>query len=256
MKKTCLNCNQEGHKFKTCRLPIQSFGVIAYQKKAFEDIKFLLIQRRNTIAYTDFLRGKYKIDNVHLYFEQMTQDERENLNRDFRVLWDELWFDHSSGIYKNEYNKANEIFRKIDIQKILQNTTSKYTTTEWGLPKGRRNLNETPIECAIREFLEETEIRHQDYNINYQLEPLVEEFLAIDGNKYKHVYYFAKLNSNLNIDTIKRTKTYFQEVKNIGLFDLDRCLNLIRDYSIEKKNILNLAYSILKDIKTRNITWN
>ncbi len=257
MKKTCLNCNEEGHKFKNCKLPIQSFGIIAYQKKPFEDINFLLIQRRNTIAYTDFLRGKYKRENVHLYFEQMSKDERENiLDRGFNNLWDELWFDHDSNIYKNEARRAREIFQTVNVKMLLETTQSLYETTEWGLPKGRRNLNESTIECAIREFSEETEIKPNNYTVHYELPPLIEEFTAIDGNVYKHVYYFAKLNNNVQIDTVKKTKIYFQEVKDIGLFSLDTCIGLIRDYSIEKKNVIVIAHSILKDIKTRSIKWN
>lgn len=257
MKKTCLNCNQEGHKFKNCKLSIQSFGVIAYQKKPFEDINFLLIQRRNTIAYTDFLRGKYKRENVHLYFQQMTQEERTGMvGKDFKSLWDELWFDHNSNIYKNELRKAREIFQTVDIDILLNTTFSPYTSTEWGLPKGRRNLNESPIECAIREFSEETEIKPNNYTVHYDLQPLVEEFTAIDGNKYKHIYYFAKLNNSVQIDTVKKTKVYFQEVKDIGVFSVDKCMELIRDYNIEKRNVINIAYSILKDIKTRSIKWN
>ena len=42
---------------------------------------------------------------------------------------------------------------------------SKFIEPEWGFPKGRRNNKEKDINCAIREFYEETNFDNQDYQI-------------------------------------------------------------------------------------------
>ena len=36
------------------------------------------------------------------------------------------------------------------------NKNSNWIEPEWEVPKGRRNLNESDIDCALREFTEET----------------------------------------------------------------------------------------------------
>ena len=93
----CGNCGKEGHTYRRCRLPITSCGVILYKKnkffKSIEDnngnitnnnirYNYLLIQRRDTLGYVDFLRGKYNISSkFHIMnlLNEMTIDEKKNL---------------------------------------------------------------------------------------------------------------------------------------------------------------------------------
>ena len=70
----CGNCGKLGHTYRKCKLPITSCGIILYKNnKFFEEVKdedgdiinnheryyFLLIRRKDTLGYVEFLRGKY-----------------------------------------------------------------------------------------------------------------------------------------------------------------------------------------------------
>ena len=56
----CNNCGNYGHKYNMCKYPIMSFGIILYHSD--ETNKVLMVQRKHSICYIEFLRGKYSID--------------------------------------------------------------------------------------------------------------------------------------------------------------------------------------------------
>ena len=70
----------------------------------FDDLKFLMIQRKDSISYVEFIRGKYNIDKsdyLFWLFSDMTEKERQNIyNNDFKTLWNKLWMNHDSNIFK------------------------------------------------------------------------------------------------------------------------------------------------------------
>ena len=65
-KKTnvCNNCGKQGHMFYQCRLPITSYGIIVF-KNTLEGLKFLMIRRKDSFGYIDFIRGKYTHHNIY-----------------------------------------------------------------------------------------------------------------------------------------------------------------------------------------------
>ena len=85
----CNNCGKYGHFFRNCREPITSYWIIAYyiSKNTIIDnfdqtIKYLIIRRRNTLSYIEFIRGKYnyeEIEYIQNLFNRMTTDELYNL---------------------------------------------------------------------------------------------------------------------------------------------------------------------------------
>ena len=58
----CNNCGKNGHLYHQCKVPITSFGVISFRFKEGE-LQYLMICRKNTLGYIDFMRGKYSINN-------------------------------------------------------------------------------------------------------------------------------------------------------------------------------------------------
>ena len=54
----CNNCGKNGHLFHQCKIPITSIGVILADISGPE-IKFLMIRRKDTLGYVDFIRGRY-----------------------------------------------------------------------------------------------------------------------------------------------------------------------------------------------------
>ena len=61
-KKThyCCNCGKTGHVYRKCMSPIMSLGIILV-KLENDVIKYLLIQRRDTLGFVEFMRGKYNL---------------------------------------------------------------------------------------------------------------------------------------------------------------------------------------------------
>jgi 8-oxo-dGTP pyrophosphatase MutT (NUDIX family) len=244
--------------------PIVSYGIIAYicdktnkhpinlqTEKMLEDcvqfykpknssIKLLMIQRRDTMGYIDFVRGKYDINKLPILFSEMTCHEHEMLmSHNFDYLWDNLWMNHNSKYYKNEYHYAKRKYGTINIKYYIKEYPAKFKYTEWGFPKGRKNMNESNTDCAAREFEEETGYDRRILNVKYN-NYLVEEFRGTNGIMYKHIYYIVKVSTDIPIASIK-TDIQREEVKNIAWMDYYSCISLLRDYDIEKKKVIRMA---------------
>jgi len=230
-------------------------------KNINNNIEYLLIRRRHSLNYVEFIRGKYDVYNLDYLiksFNFITTTEKDMIkNNDFDYLWKNLW---GNDINNNEYNeskekfnllktgfyiKKNEINIFISINILIESSIYNYTEPEWGYPKGRRNMKEKNIECAKREFEEETLINIDNINI-INITPLEETYIASNGLKYKHIYYISQIK-NKNIELNLDFNNVYQkiEVSGINWFKFYDAIKILRDYNIEKKNILlNLHYNI------------
>ncbi len=87
----CNNCGLKGHVFRSCQDPIVSCGIILMKGKD----QLLMIRRKDSMSYTEFLRGKYSRDNpeyMHTLLKNMTQAEQWSLRtQTFDSLWVKLW---------------------------------------------------------------------------------------------------------------------------------------------------------------------
>ena len=78
-KSYCNNCGNYGHVYKNCRHPILSYGIILYHKcKKTNEIKIVMIERKDSLSYIEFLRGKYSsifnLEYLKLLFSRMSSD--------------------------------------------------------------------------------------------------------------------------------------------------------------------------------------
>jgi len=89
----CNNCGKNGHLYYQCKKPIISAGIILFKKKP--TIQFLLICRKDSLGYVDFMRGKYNVYNpsyIQNLIDEMTETEKENIvSETFEKLWSDLW---------------------------------------------------------------------------------------------------------------------------------------------------------------------
>lgn len=251
----CTNCGKNNHVNKDCNIPITSYGIIAIKIDDLNNIKFLMIQRKYSLGFVEFIRGKYDMDNIDtiiILIKQMIYSEiemiKENTNN-FENLWKKLWGNSANKlIYTNEYKLSKEKFEKIcsnkDIYNKITNTELLYSELEWGFPKGRRKKYEKNIDCAIREFEEETNLTKNDYNIIYG-EPYEEIFNGTNSIKYKHIYYLAILLTNKNFSEKNYNTFQLDEIANMGLFNYDETLNNIRSYHVERKKIIKNINNIV-----------
>ena len=58
----CLNCGKTNHMQNMCNEPFSSYGLLCFYKKSPDDTpKIVMVCRKHTIPYIDFLRGKYML---------------------------------------------------------------------------------------------------------------------------------------------------------------------------------------------------
>lgn len=320
----CSNCGKLNHLQRDCKEPLTSYGLICFHKfinksndnktndneindneiNNNEEYKIIMIRRKSTIGYVEFLRGKYDINNIKYIiklFNMMTKYEKETIKTvyNFDKLRTLLKMTKKNNVYKTEYDMAkkkfnylknnyilknyfknkssknlnkNKTIKKTNLIKqenktitklnnndnikinllnfILENSMITWDETEWGLPKGRKNKNETNINCGIREFLEETSINRKNIDILINIKPIIETYTSINNITYRHVYYFAKYNNINNTEICLNPNDIEQsiEISSINWFNQKDASNIIRDYYTVKKNIINEGFKIINEI--------
>jgi 8-oxo-dGTP pyrophosphatase MutT (NUDIX family) len=97
MNHYCNNCGKNGHSFHQCKSAIISYGIIVFRENPVKNNtrEYLLIRRKDTLGFVDFMRGKYSIYNKEYILnmiKQMTNSEKHRLlNDSFSKLWEDLW---------------------------------------------------------------------------------------------------------------------------------------------------------------------
>jgi 8-oxo-dGTP pyrophosphatase MutT (NUDIX family) len=222
-------------------------------------IKFLMIRRKHTLGYMEFIRGRYNIKNIDgiiFLFKQMTPVEIERISKStFDELWNELWSGNKSKTYYYyEYTQSKKKFEKLknnndedcDCYLGLDFYVDKIIPTwdyaEWGFPKGRRNYQEDDLSCAVREFEEESGFVKDDYKLLNKIEPINEQFIGTNGINYKHVYYTALSVTDKMPNIDPDNKSQADEIGDIGWFTYEEAINLIRSYHTERKRLLTEFY--------------
>jgi len=255
----CNNCGKQGHSFHQCKLPITSYGIVVF-KSSDKGIQFLMIRRKDSFGYIDFIRGKYSPYNIYQLqniVNEMSLSEKERiLTQQFGSLWNEMWGETNNSQYKNEEqssSKKMDIIRAgitingevITLKDIVDKSTTNWIETEWEFPKGRRNFKEKDLDCALREFEEETGISSSKISIIENVLPFEEIFIGTNHKSYKHKYFLAYMNE---------TEEYlnnFQitEVSKIEWKTLDGCLEAIRPYNLEKKELIKNINKVLQEYR-------
>jgi len=255
----CNNCGKQGHSFHQCKLPITSYGVILF-RSSNKGLQFLMIRRKDSFGYIDFIRGKYSPYNIYqiqnIVNEMSLSEKQRILTETFSTLWNDMWGDTSISQYKNEEQssqKKMDLIRDgvtinnelVTLQSIVNNSTSSWNETEWEFPKGRRNFKEKDLECALREFEEETGISSSKITIVENVLPFEEIFIGTNHKSYKHKYFLAYMNE---------TEDYlhnFQvtEVSKLEWKTVDECLEAIRPYNLEKKELISNINKVLEEYR-------
>jgi len=176
--------------------PITSYGIILYTSDTPEP-KFLLYRRRDTFEYIDFLRGGwYSEEQLPQLFSMMTVEERTRIRQyTLPELWDDLWVEHDCKIYRDGYSRAKRKYDSVrdKIPDLIDGAVSRVSQPPMGWPKGKKNnIRETPIDCALREFHEETHLLIDRSNLRSD-RPYIENFRGGNGKSYRTYYYLASV---------------------------------------------------------------
>lgn len=255
------NKNKNNQNISNNDYTLTSYGVICF-KKIDNENKIVLVRRKNTIGYVEFLRGKYDVNDENYIlqlFNYMTNDEKKTILdvNDFDRLRHLLGMTKKSNIYKNEYDRALKKFNilknnkneSLKLENLIKKSESNWDETEWGIPKGRKQHKEVDLNCAIREFIEETNINIKNIKILFNLKPLIEIYKSINGVSYKHIYYFANYvsdNNKLVIDP--KNKNQVTEINDIKWLNQEDSINKIRSYYVEKKEIIKSSFKIIEKL--------
>ena len=267
----CNNCGLKGHIQRDCRNPVLSCGNLIFRKDT-EEPQVLMIQRKDSLCFIEFIRGKYdvyNIDYIQILIDKFTIDEKtEIINKSFDELWSTLWMIDMDNIQKNnDYNKGYDKFKRlkdgfvykkrdifINLQYFVDDSKTSYLMTEWEFPKGRRNYRENDLDCAVREFQEETNYREDDYRLITNISPFTEEFVGENRVRYKYLYYIGYL---LNHDKVvyidKDNKDQVTELKDIKWVTKREALGMIRDYHHTRFKIINDIFNLIDSLSEKYI---
>lgn len=225
----------------------------------------MLIRRKDTLGFVDFMRGKYSIYNKEYILnmiKQMTNDEKHRLiNDSFSKLWGDLWgIQYAVGVKTSDPYKAEEqssrnkfeslksgIYTKTEcytLEELIKMTEDTWTEAEWGFPKGRRNYQERDYDCAIREFCEETGYSLDKLILLKNVQPFEEIFTGSNYKSYKHKYYVTYMSYS---DTLTTRHLQECEVSESAWMSFDQCYEAIRSYNVEKKRLLTAVEKMLSD---------
>lgn len=260
MENYCNNCGKVGHVFSNCKLPIISIGIICFRYNN-NKVEYLMIRRKETLGFIEFMRGKYAIQNKEFLLNllrQMTNEEKDKLlNRDFETLWKEIWCDSDTQMkYKYEENTSKEKFNLLregityksdnyTLKSLIEQSKEvhEYDEPEWGFPKGRRNYNENDYDCAVREFCEETGFSSKLLHNLQNIVPYDENFTGSNFKSYKHKYFimYMKYENSLVMNNYQKS-----EVSKMQWMDLNECNEKIRSYNLEKKMLIKKVNNCLE----------
>jgi 8-oxo-dGTP pyrophosphatase MutT (NUDIX family) len=190
----------------------KSYG-IAICRKTKKGVQIIMVKKRCSYHFTEFVSGKYKKnDNSYLsnLMSNMTCQEKVTImGLKFAEIWRRVWLEDpehkvnnkgkfSGPGYINKKIKFDSTFLK-DSGEKLRNLLkhSKNAESPWEIPKGRRNSFEKCVDSAIREVYEETGISHAMYRLLWDIKPIIESHTD-HGITYINEYYIAEIRPEYN----------------------------------------------------------
>jgi 8-oxo-dGTP pyrophosphatase MutT (NUDIX family) len=170
--------------------------------------EYLLVQRKDSIAFVEFVRGKY--DPADLSYirdeliSEMTADEQQRLKtQPLLTLWSQVWGSRASACpsaaQRNEIASSTRAYDTLcaslpsgGIASLVTSVTKHAAERAWGFPKGRKSGTETDVACAVREFQEECNVDPRHIHV-YDNPSYEEVFEGCNGVLYRHVYFLARI---------------------------------------------------------------
>ena len=197
---------------------ITSYGIVLFtisDRNGISEILYQLCQRRDSISFSEFLKNTLPPNEIRRHIAMMSREERQRcidyyVKNDPETLWNNLWINHKSRLYKNDMKRCCDSFRKNMETYIDEFLKEGKEENPWGFSKGRKHIHESELECAIREFEEETTISRDLIQV-LQINPYEELYTGTDGKLYRTVYYVAyipyipDIQRKISMDSIRRT---------------------------------------------------
>jgi 8-oxo-dGTP pyrophosphatase MutT (NUDIX family) len=170
---------------------------------------------------------------------------------DFKQIWYRIWLNTNcdTELYKRKYTKFYTSFIKTDNGTYLRNLLQQvrnYNYLNWEVPKGRpKNMQETNLDCAIREMKEETGLNKPDYFIIPNVRRYV-NYISL-GTRYICTYYIALINPNIKYfnHNIFKNMSNFTEISETKWFDIDK-IRTVDDHKHHLESLVKPAFVLIK----------
>lgn len=227
-------------------------------------IEVLLVRKRYTYAYMEFISGRGNMKRLvgqrrpggqaHIngitmdLLNGMTVDEKLDIrSMNFDQMWYRVWLDtpHDSNFYLAK-TKFSTMFL-LDGGKQLRKLISKSQSVDriWEMPKGRKkNKYEPDINCAVREFAEETGIPKRMYKLYPDAKRTITFIDA--GVKYVNIYYIAFTKHNIDPHIDLGSIDQVNEVNDMRWMDINSVRHEDREGRLE-----GIVAPVFKYIKRR-----
>jgi 8-oxo-dGTP pyrophosphatase MutT (NUDIX family) len=174
---------------------------------------------------------------------------------DFDSIWINGWsLGKTNPSYERIYEKSKDVFNTFflpNCRTLLEYYSDFHLLeNEWEIPRGKKNFWEKPIECAMREFEEETGIsKHKLIHKKY-IKCVYETLIGSNDLKYKFNYYTMELKNKERVYVSSEIYEQHTEIRNVSwiLYDdiMDKCKYV---YPNRYKLLMELRYGILMDEK-------
>ena len=258
----CNNCGEKGHVFRTCSYPIISCGLVLLKGdddpftlpvKDTKHVRLLMVRRKDSMSFMEFVRGKYELDRpdyIDRLVENMTQDEQQKITTlPFTTLWMQLW-GNGRDTHSPEFYHAKEKFDLLNKTDIVHRNVSRWLEPEWGFPKGRRMRGESDLDCAIREFYEETNISRDAYTVCKNLS-FTEVFTGTNNIQYKHVYFLGLLKKVSEVDVHQKlTACQKREISALKWMSFDECKKTVRPHYVRRRELIGEMETAIRTFET------
>ena len=275
-KDICNNCGKYGHNFHNCKMPITSFGVVVFRNNPERGREYLMICRKDTLGYIDFIRGKYQcIENrtrpyneamgiqnnkscilspcfqyIMNMLKQMTTYEKIKLQtKTFQDLWYELWGGNGNISVKKNVQPQYKLEECISRNKFndLKDGTLDELIRICNRDYPAYNEPEFGFPKGRRSFNEkdfDCAIRETTEETGYPVNSFIniKNILPFEetflGSNYKSYKHKYYLMYMKYENSLNTNNFEKSEVSDMRWMTFDDCNNCIRPYNIEKKRML------------------
>jgi 8-oxo-dGTP pyrophosphatase MutT (NUDIX family) len=189
---------------------------------------------------------------------QMTETEKKLLAKSTLVeLWGGLWESHGNLKFNKDYKESFRKFSSlkegymirrtddngvvklvsVNLEDILNKSDECIDDQIWEFPKGRRNMNERDMECASREFQEESSIPAGSVEF-LNKKPYEEIYVSYNHKRYRHMYFVAELRDSTYLkDDLFDTNNKVQkrEIRSVQWFTYAETLGKIKKYNNKQR---------------------
>lgn len=186
--------------------------------------KVLLISKRYSYAFNEFVHGKYTMNHhclKRLFDGMYLEDKACILSRDFSRMYDRVWMEPNHR--PPNYLSLKRVFESrwmsdgfVHLNKLI--TESHVSRPVWEIPKGRKRKAESDVACAVREFQEETGMGINSYKLYQGRRTYSHTDASIT---YINTYYIA-FCKNPTLDLLSfRNRTQLDEISDIRWMSIE-----------------------------------